>query len=164
MEKPLWAPWRIEYILGEKSDECFICKALREDRDRDNLILKRGTHCLVIMNRYPYNNGHLMIAANRHIDTIELMTGDEQLEWMSLTAEIVAILKKEMQPQGLNIGVNLGQVAGAGLKDHIHQHVVPRWSGDTNFMPVISDTRVVAQSLTELYDQLLPAFISRDQG
>lgn len=161
MEKPLWAPWRIEYILGEKSDECFICRGLREDRDRENLILKRGTHCLVIMNRYPYNNGHLMIATNRHIDTIEKMTVDEQLEWMSLTSLAVGILKEKMQPQGLNIGVNLGQVAGAGLKDHIHQHVVPRWSGDTNFMPVISDTRVVAQALTELYDQLLPAFTSR---
>jgi ATP adenylyltransferase len=113
------------------------------------------------MNRYPYNNGHLMIATNRHIDTIEKMTVDEQLEWMSLTSLVVGILKEKMQPQGLNIGVNLGQVAGAGLKDHIHQHVVPRWSGDTNFMPVISDTRVVAQSLTELYDLLLPAFTSR---
>ena len=161
MEKPLWAPWRIEYILGEKSDECFICRGLREDRDRENLILKRGTHCLVIMNRYPYNNGHLMIATNRHIDTIEKMTVDEQLEWMSLTSLAVGILKEKMQPQGLNIGVNLGPVAGAGLKDHIHPHVVPRWSGDTNFMPVISDTRVVAQALTELYDQLLPAFTSR---
>ena len=161
MEKPLWAPWRIEYILGEKSDECFICKSLKEDRDRENLILKRGEHCLIIMNRYPYNNGHLMVATNRHIDCVEKMTVEEQLEWMSLTSLAVGILKEKMQPQGLNIGVNLGQVAGAGLKDHIHQHIVPRWSGDTNFMPVISDTRVVAQALAELYDQLEPLFISR---
>jgi len=158
MEKPLWAPWRIEYILGEKSDECFICNAVKEDRDRDNLVLWKGERCLVIMNRYPYNDGHLMVATHRHIDTIEKMDRDEQLEWMELTSRTVHILKEAMSPQGMNIGINLGQVAGAGLKDHIHQHIVPRWSGDTNFMPVIGDTRVVAQALTELYGRLRPLF------
>ncbi len=158
MQKPLWAPWRIEYILGEKSGECFLCRAFKEDQDRENLVLKRAKTCVVVMNRFPYNNGHLMIAPLRHIDAIERLTPEEQRELMALTARSVEILKQVMNPQGFNIGLNLGEAAGAGLKDHLHQHIVPRWAGDTNFMPVLGDVRVIPQALLELYDRLAPAF------
>jgi ATP adenylyltransferase len=158
MQKPLWAPWRIEYILGEKSGECFLCRAFKEDQDRENLVLKRAKTCVVVMNRFPYNNGHLMIVPLRHIDAIERLTPEEQRELMDLTARSVEILKQVMNPQGFNIGLNLGEAAGAGLKDHLHQHIVPRWAGDTNFMPVLGDVRVIPQALLELYDRLAPAF------
>lgn len=158
MKKPLWAPWRMEYILSDKGGECFICRGLRETGDRENLLLKRGRTCAVVMNRYPYNNGHLMIAPIRHVDAVEALTPQEQQEMMDLTIRAVEALKQEMSPQGFNIGLNLGEAAGAGLKDHLHQHIVPRWCGDTNFMPVLGDIRVIPQALLELYDRLYNAF------
>ena len=158
MKKTIWAPWRIEYILGDKEEGCFLCKLFAENNDRDNLLLKRGKTCAVVMNRYPYTCGHLMVTPYRHLDCLNDLTEEERIELMDLTIEATEILKKELQPQGLNLGFNLGEPAGAGLKDHVHQHIVPRWIGDTNFMPVLSDTRVMPQALMEQYDALLPLF------
>ena len=158
MKKTIWAPWRIEYILGDKGGGCFLCKMFVEESDRDNLVLKRGKTCAVVMNRYPYTGGHLMVTPYRHLKNLADLTPEERLEMMDLTIEAVEILKAELKPDGLNLGYNLGAAAGAGLKDHIHQHIVPRWVGDTNFMPVLSDTRVMPQALMEQYDILLPLF------
>ena len=158
MQKTIWAPWRIEYILSDKDEGCFLCKLFAEDNDRDNLLLKRGKTCAVVMNRYPYTGGHLMITPYRHLEHLKDMTPEERLEMTDLTIEAVEILKAELNPDGLNLGYNLGAAAGAGLKDHVHQHIVPRWIGDTNFMPVISDARVMPQALMEQYDALYPLF------
>ena len=154
----LWAPWRLKYILSDKSDGCFLCHSVSSAEDRDNLLLKRGSQCGVIMNRYPYNNGHLLIFPYRHVAEISDLTADERAETMDLLDTSIAVLKAAIRPQGFNIGINLGLVAGAGLEEHVHMHVVPRWSGDTNFMPVMADVKVIPQFLVELYDQLLPAF------
>ncbi len=152
--KDLWAPWRMEYILAEKTDECFICEMLRADNDRANLLLKRSKTCAMLMNRYPYNNGHLMIAPNRHIHDMPQLNAEERLETMDLVAEAIDMLRAVIRPDGFNIGVNLGKIAGAGLETHIHTHIVPRWNGDTNFMPVIADVKVIPQALDDLYQQL----------
>ena len=158
MKKTIWAPWRIEYILSDKRGECFLCKMFSENTDRENLLLKRGKTCAVVMNRYPYTGGHLMVTPYRHLEHLKSLTLEERLEMMDLTIDAVEILKTELKPDGLNLGYNLGGAAGAGLKDHIHQHIVPRWIGDTNFMPVLSDTRVMQQALLEQYDVLFPLF------
>jgi ATP adenylyltransferase len=158
MKKSIWAPWRIEYILSDKEGGCFLCKMFGETNDRDNLILKRGPTCAVVMNRYPYTGGHLMVTPYRHLKELKEMTAEEKLEMTDLTIEALDILQAELHPDGLNLGYNLGAAAGAGLKDHIHQHIVPRWIGDTNFMPVIGDTRVIPQALLEQYDVLYPLF------
>lgn len=158
MKKTIWAPWRIEYILSDKEDGCFLCKMFAEENDRDNLLLKRGKTCVVVMNRYPYNGGHLMVAPYRHLEHLRDMAPEERLEMADLTIEAVEILKAALKPDGLNLGCNLGKAAGAGLEDHVHQHIVPRWNGDTNFMPVLADTRVMPQALQEQYDVLFPLF------
>ena len=158
MKKTIWAPWRIEYILGNKDEECFLCRMFAEENDRENLVLRRGKTCAVVMNRYPYTGGHLMVAPYRHLEHLQDMTPEERVEITNLSIEAVEILKTALKPDGLNLGYNLGAAAGAGLKDHIHQHIVPRWTGDTNFMPVIGDTRVMPQALMEQYDVLYPLF------
>ncbi len=155
MSRPLWAPWRVEYIRGEKEEGCFLCRMFAESTDRENLILLRGEFCAVLMNRFPYNSGHLMIAPYRHIAGIDELTPDESIEMDLLTARSISVLREVMDPQGFNVGINLGQAAGAGLEDHLHRHLVPRWVGDTNFMPVMSDTRVVPEALLETYDLLV---------
>ena len=154
----IWAPWRIEYIRQPKGDGCVFCSALEAKADRENLLLLRGDRVFLLMNRYPYTGGHLLIAPYRHLEHLKDMTPEERLEMTDLTIEAVEILKAELKPDGLNLGYNLGTAAGAGLKDHIHQHIVPRWIGDTNFMPVISDVRVMPQALMEQYDALYPLF------
>jgi len=155
MNRPLWAPWRIKYIRSEKENECFLCRVLSEDSDRENLILFRGECCAVVMNRYPYNNGHLMVCPNRHIADFANLTPEEDREMCELNRRAIAALRAVMQPEGFNIGTNIGTAAGAGLKDHLHRHIVPRWVGDTNFMAVIGDTHVVPEALTQTYDLLL---------
>ena len=160
MQKSIWAPWRIEYILSDKEGGCFLCTMTGETSDRDNLILKRGTTCFIVMNRYPYNNAHLMVAPYRHLEHLNDLTPEERVEMSDLAIEAVEVLKAELNPDGFNLGYNLGAAAGAGLKDHIHQHIVPRWTGDTNFMPVLADTRVMPQALMEQYDVLHPLFNS----
>jgi ATP adenylyltransferase len=160
----LWAPWRMEYILREEEAGCIFCVKPGEANDRENLILHRGETCFVIMNRYPYNNGHLMVVPFRHVAHLADLNGDERLEMMSLTADCVNALSAAIRAQGFNIGMNLGAIAGAGIDDHLHMHVVPRWEADTNFMPVIGHTKVVSEGLWETYDRLKEHFESRSSG
>jgi len=163
--KPLWAPWRIEYILAPKGDEeCFICKGARSPQDRGSLVLHMGKGALVILNRYPYNPGHLMVAPLRHVASLGDLGGEERAELMDLLALSVEILKSVMSPGGFNIGVNMGKAAGAGLEDHLHIHVVPRWEGDTNFMPVLADVKVVPEHIEESYRKLKRAFQEAVEG
>ena len=154
--KRLWAPWRLEYIVGDKEEGCFLCRILAEDNDRENLVLKRGRLCAVVMNRYPYNNGHLMVCPYRHVSGLGDLSSAERLATMDLVAECIDALKQTVHPDGLNVGINLGRAAGAGLEEHIHSHIVPRWNGDTNFMPVMDDVKVIPQGLLELWDVLQP--------
>lgn len=156
--KVLWAPWRMRYIRSPKRHGCIFCEKPGEGRDRENLILYRGRKCFVIMNRYPYNNGHLMVAPYRHVGDFEGLEEEEMAEIMRLLAMSVKALRRAYRPDGFNIGVNLGRAAGAGVEGHIHFHVVPRWVGDTNFMPVFSETRVIPELLEETYNKLLKHF------
>ena len=150
--KNLWAPWRINYIRQlEKSEECFICKYLAEPDDDDkNFVLWRTEKSIVILNRFPYNNGHLLIAPKRHIAGFEQAEDAEMLEMVKLMRESQKALSTAIKPHGFNIGGNFGRCAGAGLPGHLHLHLVPRWDGDTNFINVCSDTDVISQSLVEL--------------
>ncbi len=151
----LWAPWRLEYIKRDRGgDTCFLCGALASEQDRENLLLIRGKHCGVMLNRYPYNNGHLMVFPYRHVSDPADLTPEEDRETAALVRDCLRRLRSCLQPEGFNIGLNLGKVAGAGLEEHLHTHIVPRWTGDSNFMPVISDTGVVPQSLDALWEQL----------
>ncbi|MEI8206235.1 MAG: HIT domain-containing protein [Kiritimatiellales bacterium] len=158
MNRPLWAPWRVDYIRGEKGNGCFLCRIFDEKNDRENLLLVRGKTCAVLMNRYPYNSGHLLVAPYRHIAGLVAFTSAETLEMAALTSRAVAVLGEVMAPQGFNIGYNLGEAAGAGLKDHLHQHIVPRWAGDTNFMPVLGGARVIPEALEATFDLLVKHF------
>ncbi|RLF76103.1 HIT family hydrolase [Thermococci archaeon] len=152
--KLIWAPWRIEYIRSPKHDGCIFCDFPKENRDRERLILYRGEHAFVIMNNYPYNPGHVMIAPYRHVGKWEELTDEELLDMMKLSQLMIKALKRAMNPDGFNLGVNLGRVAGAGIEDHVHIHIVPRWNGDTNFMPVVADTKIIPESLEETYKEL----------
>ncbi|GJQ60541.1 MAG: HIT domain-containing protein [Candidatus Scalindua sp. AMX11] len=152
--KNLWAPWRKEYILSEKKGNCFLCEALVDDQDRKNLILYRGKECFCILNKYPYNNGHAMVVPNRHSNELSALSNSEMLELLTITSNVKDIIARKMNPEGFNIGMNLGKVAGAGLEEHLHLHIVPRWNGDTNFMPVIAATKVMPQSLEDLFADL----------
>jgi len=151
----VWAPWRIEYILGEKDKDCIFCVKPRQDKDRENLILFRGQKNFVILNRYPYNPGHLMVAPHKHVASLSALNDAETLEHFQLVSRCVEMLKAEMNPDGLNIGINLGRSGGAGIEEHIHTHIVPRWNGDTNFMTVLADVRAVPEALLATYDKLL---------
>jgi len=150
----LWAPWRMEYILGPKDGECFLCAAARSNDDRACRVVRRGEVCFALLNRYPYNNGHLMVAPYRHVRALAEMTPAERLELMELASDLVERLRATIRPEGFNLGLNLGKVAGAGLESHLHLHIVPRWNGDTNFMPVLADTKVIPQALDELWATL----------
>jgi len=154
--KQLWAPWRLEYIVGPKEGECFLCRMLREDKDRENLVLRRGATCAIVMNRFPYSNGHLMVCPNRHIADLTDLTREERAEMMDRITQSIEALRKTVHPHGFNVGANLGKVAGAGLEAHLHMHIVPRWESDTNFMPVLGQTKVIPQCCYELWDQLQP--------
>jgi len=157
MEK-LWAPWRKEFILGKKEKGCIFCKRHKGKKDKENLILFRGKLSFVIMNKYPYNTGHLMVAPYRHVGKLEKMKQEELLDLASLTQKCVAVLKKTMKPQGFNLGMNLEKVSGAGVADHLHVHIVPRWTGDTNFMPVLGNTKLISLALKDTYEQLKEEF------
>jgi len=154
----LWAPWRIEYIRAPKGGSCVFCEALGAGDDRDRLVLHRGAHAFVILNRYPYTAGHLMVVPNRHVAAPEDLTPAEAEELWALTVLAKGTLDAEFRPEGYNVGLNLGPAAGAGVKDHLHLHVVPRWVGDTNFMAALGEVRVVSQHLSEIYDSLAPRF------
>jgi ATP adenylyltransferase len=157
-EERLWAPWRLEYIEGEKPDECIFCAAISAGDDRAKHVVHRGEHCFVILNAYPYNNGHVMIAPYEHVASIEVLDEPALLELMTLTQRSLGALRDAYGPEGFNIGINQGKIAGAGVEDHAHLHIVPRWGADTNFMPVIGDTRVLPQSLEDSYAELVPRF------
>jgi ATP adenylyltransferase len=153
----IWAPWRLDYVVANKDrpDEgCFLCRGLAQTSDREHLIVWRNGSSVVVLNRYPYNNGHLLIAPVAHKAGFDELTDEELLSVSRAIRRSIALLSEALAPQGFNVGLNLGRVAGAGLPGHLHWHVVPRWSGDTNFMPVVSDTRVIVQSLDALYELL----------
>lgn len=153
----LWAPWRMKYIEGIDTDdagECIFCSKPEEDNDDANFIVYRGKTCFVVLNIFPYNNGHLLVVPYRHTCELSDLDDETVLEMNSLTATIVETMKEIMRPDGFNIGMNLGRSAGAGITDHLHIHIVPRWNGDTNFMPVISGTKVISESLEDSYRKL----------
>jgi len=152
--KHLFSPWRSAYINRKQPAGCFLCRAKEQKKDRSNLLLFRGQQSFIIMNRFPYNNGHLMIAPYRHIGDITKLTADEVGEMFILLQQANGILKREMKPEGFNVGMNLGRVAGAGLAEHLHLHVVPRWNGDTNFMPTLADTKVISEALDTTWRRL----------
>jgi ATP adenylyltransferase len=184
-DERLWAPWRLEYVTGAESPPpeplpeplhwqpgadhaCFLCRASATYKDvgaadRRLLVVGRGEHSLVVLNRYPYNNGHLMVAPLRHVGTFAEITDAEHVEAMRWLARLMAVFDKSMRPDGYNVGLNLGRVAGAGLPGHLHWHLVPRWSGDSNFMSVTAGTRVIPQSLDALWE-MVTASLDRDAG
>jgi len=154
----IWAPWRIQYIQMEKPDGCILCEKPGQDNDAQNYILHRGDKNFVILNSYPYNPGHLMVAPYRHIASPEGLTEAERNEHFEIVSRSIEVLRQAFAPGGFNIGINVGKVAGAGIEDHFHTHVVPRWQGDTNFMPVLSDVRVLPEALAETYQKLKGKF------
>ncbi|MDH7498807.1 MAG: HIT domain-containing protein [candidate division NC10 bacterium] len=155
----LWAPWRKPYLeRGAESTACILCQKSREREDRKNLILCRGQHCFVLLNLFPYNNGHLMIAPYRHLDRLTSLHRQELLEMAQLAQGSEKILGTALGAEGFNLGMNLGRVAGAGIADHIHLHMVPRWVGDTNFLPVLGETKVISEDIDSTYQRLIPHF------
>lgn len=168
-DEHLWAPWRLSYIKSDKTttrpavemkwlagadQTCFICQAVAGAGDREALVVKRTPRAIVILNRYPYNNGHLLVAPRRHLARLDLLDSAEQLDLMATMTAMVGKIEKAMSPEGFNIGLNLGRVAGAGLPGHLHWHIVPRWAGDTSFMPVVAGVNVIPQSLDALWELL----------
>jgi ATP adenylyltransferase len=162
----LWAPWRLAYVASAQApkpeDACFLCTGLADQDDRRHLIALRTPQSVVVLNRFPYNNGHLLIAPRAHKGRLDDLDADELLETLETLRRMVRVLDDLMHPDAYNIGLNLGRAAGAGLPGHLHWHVVPRWDGDTNFMPVVADTKVMAQSLEALYDLLTAALRQAD--
>lgn len=155
----MWAPWRMEYILGDKEDGCIFCKALSE---QDNLTLYKGKETVVVMNKFPYINGHLLVAPIKHISTLDQLSKSEMGNLLETVEQSVGILKKVMTPDGFNVGLNLGKVAGAGVEEHLHFHIVPRWFGDTNALTVFADVRVIPEHLISTYNNLKPHFDKLD--
>jgi len=154
----IWAPWRLEYVsTPDKGGGCFLCQAAKPGDDRQKLVVWRGERCFCVINRWPYNNGHLMVAPCEHKGDLDELSDDELLEMMHMLRRCKRALASTMQPAGYNLGVNLGAAAGAGVPGHLHWHIVPRWSGDTNFMPVLGDTKVIPQSLQSLWELLRSA-------
>lgn len=152
----IWAPWRMVYIGGDHDDKCIFCKILEADNDGENLVLFRDDKTFVLMNRYPYTNGHVMVVPKRHVGDVDELTDEEMLELFKNTQKMIKALRS-FNPEGFNVGINVGRIAGAGVPGHVHIHVVPRWGGDTNFMPVLGDVRVISESLEATYQKLLEA-------
>jgi ATP adenylyltransferase len=155
--KHLWSPWRLEYLMEPKAEDCIFCHAAESGDDRGNLVLLRGERVFLILNRFPYNNGHFMVVPYSHVPSLEDLDESILTEMMLLLNRGLGALRAVMFPDGFNVGANLGQVAGAGIEDHVHLHAVPRWMGDTNFMPVVGDMRVVPQTWLQTYDDLRAA-------
>jgi ATP adenylyltransferase len=165
----IWAPWRAQYIResAHESDldrSCFLCRGLAAEDDRANLLVWRRSYSAVMLNRFPYNNGHLLVAPRVHRGTLGELTGSDLLEPVETIRRMIGILDRMLKPQGYNVGLNLGKAAGAGLPGHLHWHIVPRWDGDTNFMPVIGQTKVIVESLFEFYDRLRDEILSESEG
>ena len=154
----LWAPWRMAYVGAEPPAGCIFCTKPAEDRDEQNYILHRGERAFAMMNAFPYNSGHLLIAPYRHTGDLGTLAGDELLDLMQLVQVSLAALGRAFHPNGHNVGMNLGRAGGAGIADHVHLHIVPRWDGDTNFMPVLADTKVLPEALAETYRKLREAW------
>lgn len=163
MTRPLWAPWRLEYVQqADESEGCVFCaEAAGELADDSSLLLRRSAHALVVLNKYPYSSGHLMVAPIRHVGSFPELTEEEALAIHALAVAGVRTLEEVYRPDGFNLGWNLGRVAGAGIADHVHLHVVPRWSGDTNFMPVLAELKVIPEHLVTTRDRLRAAWVSR---
>jgi ATP adenylyltransferase len=158
-QQRLWAPWRLKYVQGERKESgCIFCLAAESAEDEARHVLHRGERCFVMLNAFPYNSGHLMVSPKRHIASIEDLDADDLLELMTLTQSSLRALREAYGPDGFNIGVNEGEVAGAGFAGHVHLHVVPRWAADSNFMAVTADTRVLPQSLEDSYATLRERF------
>jgi len=155
----LWAPWRVKYIMNlkKKSKGCVFCQIIRQNKDRKNYIIARTRYSFAVLNIYPYNNGHILIIPHRHVNDLSKLSSDEKMDLLSLMESTQKLLDKTLKPKGYNIGLNLGRIAGAGFPGHVHIHVVPRWRGDVNFMPVIAQTKVISQSLSTLYQKLVKA-------
>jgi len=154
----LWAPWRMEYILGEKEPGCIFCPHTRQGTDEDNLILFKGRLTMVMMNKFPYNNGHLLVSPLRHVFSLDALTPEELTDLMLKIRASLRFLKQEMNPDGFNVGLNIGKVAGAGVEQHLHFHIVPRWNGDASFMTVLGEVRVIPEHLKATYRRLKPYF------
>ena len=155
--KQLWAPWRSEYIKADKKDECLFCTATSKG-PKDGLVIFDGSLSLVMLNKYPYNSGHLMVSPKRHVSRLDDLTPEESIDLFRLLRHSSATLTKELNPEGFNIGMNIGKAAGAGIDAHLHMHVVPRWNGDTSYMPLLSDTKVVSEHIEATYTRLKPLF------
>ncbi len=156
----IWAPWRAQYVktgslLSSSATSCFLCDAWEGADDHASLLAWRRPHSMVVLNRFPYNNGHLLVAPRVHKGQIEELTGADLLEPIETIRSLITILNRMLRPQGYNVGLNLGKAAGAGLPGHLHWHIVPRWDGDTNFMPVLGDTKVIVESLNEFHERLV---------
>ena len=147
----LWAPWRSRFIMHPTKRGCIFCQALRSRNDRRSQVILRRPKAFALLNRYPYNNGHVMVAPRRHVGDLLVITPAEWAGMLSVTQQVMRRLHQTLRPHGFNLGLNLGRIAGAGIPGHLHLHLVPRWKGDTNFMPVLTGTKVVSQSLDELY-------------
>jgi ATP adenylyltransferase len=166
----LWAPWRLSYIATPKDNppadgaECFLCRGAAGGDDRTNLVVHRTAHSVVVLNRFPYNNGHLLVSPRQHKGQLEELADEELLDLQLLLRRFAGIMRTRMNAEGFNIGLNLGRVAGAGVPGHLHWHLVPRWFGDTNFMPVAGDTKVISQSLEALYDLLKGELATDEHG
>ena len=156
----IWAPWRAQYIHESSAavqapTGCFLCRGLASDDDPENLLVLRGQHSVVVLNRFPYNNGHLLVAPRVHRGTLGELEGPDLIEPIQVLRRMTAVLDRMLRPQGYNIGLNQGKAAGAGLPGHLHWHIVPRWDGDTNFMPILGQAKVIVESLHEFYDRLV---------
>lgn len=162
--KHLWSPWRLEYLTAFEADGCIFCQAAESDDDQEALVLLRGERAFLILNRFPYNNGHFMVVPYAHVPSLEDLDTATLTEMMLLLNRGLAALRATMCPDGFNVGANLGQVAGAGIEDHVHIHAVPRWVGDTNFMPIVGDMRVVPQTWMQTYDTLKAGLEVQDRS
>lgn len=163
----IFAPWRMSYLRGEQPEAregCIFCWKPQEDRDRENLILERSRHCFVIMNLYPYSNSHLMVVPYRHTAELADLGDDELLDCQRTLRRTVQVVGESVKPQGFNLGMNIGRAGGAGIEAHLHWHVVPRWLGDTNFMTVTGDTKVISEAIDEGWVRLRAAFDRRPAG
>lgn len=158
--KQLWAPWRMTFLKStpDKKVACIFCDLLSQKNDSENLILYRSQHSFVILNKYPYNNGHLMVIPLKHTNDLDQLNPTEHTELITLSNHCIKALKETYKPEGFNLGMNLGAAGGAGIREHLHFHIVPRWTGDTNFMPVLADTKSMPQHLEESFKELEPYF------
>ncbi|WP_054844889.1 HIT family protein [Sulfuracidifex tepidarius] len=154
----LWAPWRSTYIQNASKNtevnDCLFCRVTREDNDKRNYIVKRSKFSFMILNAYPYNTGHVMVVPYRHVPSIDLLSDDEVIDLFHLVKDSMNSIRNSYNPHGFNIGINIGRVAGAGIENHVHVHIVPRWNGDSNFMPVVSNTKVISETLEDTYVKL----------